>query len=98
MMCVPVSFEGLLLRLLALAVGALLVVLLNTFVHRSKRYNSRDELIQDLIEELNNVVCAKLENKEYKSNIRNINNNLNSILFENLGYKYINNRVLENKF
>ncbi|RAP45493.1 MAG: hypothetical protein BZ135_05715 [Methanosphaera sp. rholeuAM6] len=91
MMSSSVTMEQMPVRLLALAVGALLIVLLNLLVHRSKHYDTKEELVNSLLDDLMLVIDAKLNNEEYESTIPKINDNVSSTVFENLGYRYLNN-------
>ena len=91
----PVSIEQLPLRLFALAIGVLIVLLLNHVLHRSKYPSSCKELITVLLDELTQVIDAKLNNTEYKSRIPKINDNVSTIVFEKLEYKYVNNYARE---
>ena len=84
----PVSIEKLPLRLFALALGVLIILLLNRMLHKSKYPTSYNELITALLDDLIDVIDAKLNNTEYKSRIPKINNNVSTIVFENLQYKY----------
>ena len=91
----PVSLEKLPIRLIALAVGVLIILLLNRMLHKSKYPSSGYELITELLDDLTEVIDAKLNNTEYKSRIPKINNNISTIVFENLQYKYVNNFARE---
>lgn len=91
----PVSLEQFPLRLIGLTVGVLIVLLLNRVLHRSKYPGSDDELITVLLDDLTDVIDAKLNNTEYESFIPKINNDVSTVVFENLDYKYVNDYARE---
>lgn len=91
MMSSSVTIEQMPLRLLGLAVGALIIVALNLFMNRSKRFDTKKDMVFTLLDDLILVIDAKLNDEEYDSTIPKINNNVDSLVFENLGYKYANN-------
>ena len=91
----PVPLEQFPLRLIALSLGVLIVLLLNRILHKSKYPSSYEELITTLLDDLTDVIDAKLNNTEYKSCIPKINNDISTIVFENLNYKYLNNYARE---
>lgn len=91
----PVSIEKLPLRLIALAVGVLIILLLNRMLHKSKYPSSYNELTTVLLDDLTEGIDAKLKNTEYKSRIPKINNNINTLVFENLQIKYANDFARE---
>ena len=91
----PVSLEQLPIRLIALTIGVLIVLLLNRMLHRSKYPHSHKELISVLLDDLIGVIDAKLNNTEYNSCIPKINNDISTIVFENLDYKYVNDFTRE---
>ena len=90
MMSSSVTIEQMPLRLLGLAVGAFIIVALNLFMHKSKRFDSKEELVYSLLDDLMLVIDAKLNDGQYESIIPKINNNVSSLIFENLGYRYAN--------
>ncbi|MBQ6632498.1 MAG: hypothetical protein IJH55_10470 [Romboutsia sp.] len=91
----PVSVERLQLRLIALALGVVIILLLNRMLHKSKYISSDEDLTTVLLNDLTEVIDSKLNDTEYKSRIPKINNNISTIIFENLEYKYVNDYVRE---
>ena len=64
MMCVPVSYEQLPLRLLALTVGALLIVLINFYINKFHRLSSLDEIYDSLNEKYIGLLRKQLFQEE----------------------------------
>lgn len=91
----PVSLEQLPLRLIASALGVLIILLLNRMLHKSKYISPDKDLTTVLLDDLTEVIDSKLTGIEYKSRIPKMNNNINTIVFENLDYRYVNDYARE---
>jgi len=90
----PVTLEKLPIRLIALALGVLIILLLNHMLHKSNPRSDK-EFVTVLLDDLMDVIDAKLNNTEYKSRIPKINKDVSTMVFENLQYKYVNNHTRE---
>ena len=90
----PVTLEKLPIRLIALALGVLIILLLNRMLHKSNPRSDK-EFVTVLLDDLMDVIDAKLNNTEYKSRIPKINKDVSTMVFENLQYKYVNNHTRE---
>ncbi|SEL12460.1 Fusaric acid resistance protein-like [Methanobrevibacter gottschalkii] len=91
MLVMPVPLDGLPIRLLSLAIGALFIVSLNLMIN-NKKYSKLSKLtLFSLIDELCNAVDLKLEGKEVSINSFNVANGFYRSIFSKFEYKYFPN-------
>lgn len=88
MMCIPVSFEDLPMRLLSLVIGAVFIVGLNLIVNRNKSYKLSKQTIDSLTSELNNAIDYKLAGKEVSKENFKTANGFYSNMFSQFEYRY----------
>lgn len=88
MMCTPISFNQLPMRLLALALGAVFIVGLNILINRNKTYKISSQTLNQLSEDLKNVIDSKLNDETVLINHFKIADEFYSSLYSKFEYKF----------
>lgn len=84
----PVTFEDLAIRMLSLALGAVIIVGLNLIINRNKYHRLSENTISLLIEELIKAADLKLNGDELSSNSFKVVNGFYSSIISKFKYNY----------
>ena len=87
MLCSPISIDVLPLRLIALFIGASIVLAFNLLMKRNKQYKTSKGVIENLLKEISIAIDTKLEGGCVDASNFEVTKKFYLSIFNNLNYK-----------